>query len=100
LILPLFLSAITLIAGSILILSDPASSFGLKTAMAPPAAFGHFLFQKYWLSVEIISLLLFVSLAGALFLGKKPEKIIKPNDLNLHSNKLTDQQSEKSEDTP
>jgi NADH-quinone oxidoreductase subunit J len=42
----------------------------LPLVTAPPLAFGRFLFQKYWLGVEIASFLLFVALAGALYLGR------------------------------
>jgi NADH-quinone oxidoreductase subunit J len=42
----------------------------LPLVTAPPLAFGRFLFQKYWLGVEIASFLLFVALVGALYLGR------------------------------
>jgi NADH-quinone oxidoreductase subunit J len=42
----------------------------LPLVTASPLAFGRFLFQKYWLGVEIASFLLFVALAGALYLGR------------------------------
>ena len=38
-------------------------------------AFGRFLFQKYWLGVEIASFLLFVALVGALYLGRGDGKM-------------------------
>jgi NADH-quinone oxidoreductase subunit J len=41
----------------------------LLPASATPAALGRFLFDRYWLPVEIVSLLLFVALVGTLFLG-------------------------------
>jgi NADH-quinone oxidoreductase subunit J len=93
-IFPLVLSAVTLVIGVVLIVSAPGSSTGLKTAMASPSAFGHFLFKKYWLSVEIISLLLFVSLVGAFFLGKKADETTNQND----SDHLSNPQPEKTED--
>jgi NADH-quinone oxidoreductase subunit J len=50
--------------------TDPGSQTTLETALTRPRVFGQFLFQKYWLSVEIISFLLLVALIGALYLGK------------------------------
>ena len=96
---PLFLGSITLILGIILIISDSMSGSGLKTAIASPSAFGHYLFKKYWLSVEIISLLLFVSLVGALSLSRKPDEL-KKNGSGHETEYLSDQQSEKREFIP
>jgi NADH-quinone oxidoreductase subunit J len=45
----------------------------LPLSAASPLAFGAFLFQKYWLAVEIASYLLFVALVGALYLGRREE---------------------------
>ena len=42
----------------------------LAAATASPAELGRFLFREYWLGVEIASFLLFVGLAGALYLGR------------------------------
>ncbi len=42
----------------------------LKPAVAEPAAFGRYLFQNHWLSIEIVSFLLLVVLLGALYLGQ------------------------------
>jgi NADH:ubiquinone oxidoreductase subunit 6 (subunit J) len=42
----------------------------LPLVTASPLAFGRFLFQKYWLGVEVASFLLFVALVGALYLGR------------------------------
>jgi len=42
----------------------------LPLVTASPLAFGRFLFQKYWLGVEIASFLLFVALVGALYIGR------------------------------
>ena len=42
----------------------------LPLATASPLAFGRFVFQKYWLGVEIASFLLFVALVGGLYLGR------------------------------
>ena len=39
-------------------------------ALVSPADLGRFIFQKYWLPVEIVSFLLFVALVGSLYLGR------------------------------
>ncbi|NIT40037.1 MAG: NADH-ubiquinone/plastoquinone oxidoreductase subunit 6 [Gammaproteobacteria bacterium] len=54
----------------LVVTTDPGSQTILETALAKPRVFGRFLFQKYWLSVEIISFLLLIALIGALYLGK------------------------------
>jgi NADH-quinone oxidoreductase subunit J len=56
----------------LLILLDAGNSRMLPLSQVPPLAFGRWLFQKYWVGVEIASFLLFVALAGALYLGRKP----------------------------
>jgi NADH-quinone oxidoreductase subunit J len=48
------------------ILFKSDSNISLPLVMASPLAFGRFLFQKYWLGVEIASYLLFVALVGGL----------------------------------
>ncbi len=97
---PLFLSGIALIAAIGLIVYNPGTRSVLKTAMASPAAFGRFLFEKYWLPVEIVSFLLFVSLVGALFLGRKPDKSAAFSASKSEQNNLTGQKSQTSEDKP
>jgi NADH-quinone oxidoreductase subunit J len=54
----------------VFIILDPGSNLVLPLVTVPPPAFGRFLFQKYWLGVEIASFLLFVALVGALYLGR------------------------------
>jgi NADH-quinone oxidoreductase subunit J len=39
--------------------------------MVTPKELGRFVFEKYWLSVEIISLLLLLGLLAAIHLGKE-----------------------------
>ena len=53
------------------VVSDPNSQNPLKTAQADPGAFGKFIFQKHWLSIEIVSLLLLIAAIGALLLAKR-----------------------------
>lgn len=50
---------------------DPGRLVDLKTVVVPPSEFGHFVFTRYWLAVEIASFLLFVALAGAYYLGRE-----------------------------
>jgi NADH-quinone oxidoreductase subunit J len=44
--------------------------------MAEPVSFGLFLFQRYWLAIEIVSLLLLIALIGVLYLGRDMGKDI------------------------
>ncbi len=65
---------LSLIAGIIMIIliwQAPAQKAVLPLAMATPQALGQFVFQRYWFAVEIASLLLFVALVGAYYLGRK-----------------------------
>ncbi len=54
-----------------LIWQAPAQQGVLPLAMATPQALGKFVFERYWFAVEIASLLLFVALVGAYYLGRK-----------------------------
>ena len=66
-----------LIIGAVIISSAPGSQVMLEIALAKPKAFGEYLFQRHWLVIEIVSLLLLIALVGALYLGrKKPEENI------------------------
>jgi len=66
----LALSGICLLVMVGLLLLTAGASGPLPLVSASPLAFGRFLFQKYWLGVEIASFLLFVALVGALYLGR------------------------------
>ena len=57
------------------VIAEPGSSMILKTALAEPGMFGQYIFQKQWLSIEIVSLLLLIALIGALVLGRRSKKI-------------------------
>ena len=57
-----------------LVAADPKGNGILKTARAEPAAFGQYIFQKHWLSIEIVSLLLLVAVIGALLLARRSKK--------------------------
>lgn len=61
---------IYLAVGGLLLVSEPQGAGALKAAMASPGRFGAFVFERHWLAIEIVSLLLLVALIGALHLGK------------------------------
>lgn len=63
-----------MIIGATLVTSAPGAGVTLEIAMAEPKAFGEYLFQRHWLSIEIVSLLLLVALVGALHLGRRKSK--------------------------
>lgn len=54
-------------------ISNPESNALMQAAMASPAAFGQFLFQRHWLAIEIVSILLLIALIGVLQLGTGPK---------------------------
>jgi NADH-quinone oxidoreductase subunit J len=64
------LGLIYVVIAILVVTQDPGSRTILETAVAKPRVFGQFLFQKYWLSVEIVSFLFLIALVGALYLGK------------------------------
>jgi NADH-quinone oxidoreductase subunit J len=64
------LGLIYVVIAILVVTQDPGSQTILEASLAKPRVFGQFLFQKYWLSVEIISFLLLIALVGALYLGK------------------------------
>ena len=64
------LGLIYVVIAILVVTQDPGSQTILETALVKPRVFGQFLFQKYWLSVEIVSFLLLIALVGALYLGK------------------------------
>ena len=54
----------------LMLYGNPGSFFPLQAARVSPRQFGVFIFQKYWLAVEVVSFLLFVALVGALYLSR------------------------------
>jgi NADH-quinone oxidoreductase subunit J len=69
--LPAVVLGLIYVAIAILVVTqDPGSRNMLETAVVKPRVFGEFVFQKYWLAVEIVSFLLLIALVGALYLGK------------------------------
>jgi NADH-quinone oxidoreductase subunit J len=65
------LSALSGLVMVILIWQEPSQQTVLPLAMASPREFGLFVFRRYWFAVEIASLLLFVALVGAYYLGRQ-----------------------------
>ena len=65
------MGGVYLVIGAVIISTAPVSQVPLEIALARPEAFGEYLFQRHWLAIEIISLLLLVALVGALYLGRK-----------------------------
>jgi NADH-quinone oxidoreductase subunit J len=54
-----------------MVFKDPGSRIALQSARAQPRDFGLFLFERYWLAVEIVSLLFLVALVAIIQLGKR-----------------------------
>jgi len=63
-----------LIVGVLLLVNDPDYSFPLQTAVATPREFARYLFERHWLAIEIVSMLLLVVLLGALHVGRTRRK--------------------------
>jgi NADH-quinone oxidoreductase subunit J len=70
----LLLSGTSLCIMFLLIWLEPGGQGPLPLSTVAPLAFGRFLYQKYWLGVEIASFLLFVALVGGLYLGRSDGK--------------------------
>jgi NADH-quinone oxidoreductase subunit J len=64
------LAVIYVAAVAMIAIADSGTRVDLKTALARPKAFGQYLLQQHWLSIEMVSLLLLVALIGALHLGR------------------------------
>jgi NADH-quinone oxidoreductase subunit J len=67
-----------LAAGAAMVAGDESAPVGLQTALATPLRFGRFLFERHWLAVEIISLLLLIALLGALHVGQTSQRAEAP----------------------
>ena len=66
----LLMAVVYLAVGGVLLYIDGESWAPLAPAIAEPRAFGAFVFERHWLSIEIVSLMLLVALIGALHLGR------------------------------
>jgi NADH-quinone oxidoreductase subunit J len=64
---------IYLVAGALMILQSPGLEASLKMALATPRELALYVFQRHWLAIEVVSLLLLVALIAALQLGKRKE---------------------------
>ncbi len=68
----LLLGVVFLAVAVAMIFKEPGSRIILQGAVAQPREFGRFVFDRYWLAVEIVSVLLLVALVAILHLGLSP----------------------------
>jgi NADH-quinone oxidoreductase subunit J len=54
-----------------MVFKDPGSAVPLQGALVEPRDFGRFLFERYWLAVEVVSILLLVALVAAIQVGRR-----------------------------
>lgn len=66
----ILLSLIYMVLALLLVVADPRSRIPLQPAIASPRVLGRFVFERYWLSVEMISLVLLIGLVAAIQLGR------------------------------
>ena len=71
---PVLLGFVSLVLLAVFIRVGPDHRITLEPAMASPKEFGAYIFQEFWFPVEIASLLLFVALVGALYLGRSKRR--------------------------
>jgi NADH-quinone oxidoreductase subunit J len=74
------LALVYLAVGAILLSADPGGPVVLGRAATTPGVLGRYVFEKHWMAVEIVSLLLLVALVGALHLGKMPREDEAPEE--------------------
>ena len=65
------LGVVFLAVAAAMVFKDPGSGIVLQGAVAQPHDFGRFLFDRYWLAVEIVSILLLVALVAIIQLSKR-----------------------------
>jgi len=65
------LGVVFLVVAVAMVFKDPGSGIVLQGATVRPRDFGYFLFERYWLAIEIVSILLLVALVAILQLGKR-----------------------------
>jgi NADH-quinone oxidoreductase subunit J len=65
------LGSIFLAVAAAMVFKDPGSGIVLQGAVVQPRDLGHFLFDRYWLPIEIVSILLLVVLVTIIQLGKR-----------------------------
>ena len=67
----MLLGVVFLSVAAAMVFKDPGSRIVLQGAVARPGDFGRFLFDRYWLAVEIVSILFVVVLVAVIQLGKR-----------------------------
>jgi NADH-quinone oxidoreductase subunit J len=67
----MLLGAVFLTVAVAMVFKDPGSEIVLQRAVAQPRNFGHFLFDRYWLAIEIVSILFLVALVALIQVGKR-----------------------------
>ena len=67
------LGFVFLVVAAGMVFKDPGTGIPLRTAIAQPRDFGYFLFDRYWLAVEIASILLLVALVAVLQIGRRKD---------------------------
>jgi NADH-quinone oxidoreductase subunit J len=70
----LVLGLLFVAVAALAVFQDPGTQAVLHLAIAMPATFGRFIFDHYWLAVEIISILLLIGLVAAVQLGRGKEE--------------------------
>jgi len=65
------LGALFLAVAAATAFEDPGNGVPLQSAVAQPGEFGRFLFERYWLAVEIVSILLLVALVAVIQVGRR-----------------------------
>ncbi len=65
--------AVYLAVGTAMLYTTPGMGEPLPLVAASPGDLALHVFQKHWLSIEIVSLLLLVALVGALILGRRKQ---------------------------
>ena len=73
------ISAVFLMAFIVLAGTDTGGWKPLAAAQAMPAAFGIYLFDSHWLTIEIASMLLLVALVAAIVLGRQMKRPVEPD---------------------
>jgi NADH-quinone oxidoreductase subunit J len=68
------LGLVFLIVVFLMVSTTPGTETRLPMTMADPRKFARYVFERHWLSIEIVSLLLLIALIGALHLGRAGAK--------------------------
>jgi NADH-quinone oxidoreductase subunit J len=67
----ILLGGIFLAVLAAMVSKDPGSAMVLRSAVAQPGDFGRFLFDRYWLAIEVVAILFLVALVAVHQLGKR-----------------------------